>query len=275
MWRAAASAGDAVGARAGGSAPDRGAPAGQDPRTRRPGPETARASHLRRLASCSPRSPAGWRSRRRRRRTSTLEAEIEMSRGGRGSGARSRPRPRRATLCPPSTTWWSRRARWRCGSIRERTGLTATGGSSSTRGSTSGSRWRPRTRWSFLRSSTPTGRACGRSPPSRGRWRGKVREGKITPPELSGATFTVSNLGMFGIDNFEAVINSPQAAILAVGAIKERPVVRDGEIDPGHLMARQPRLRPPHPLRLRGRRIAGPDPGAPGGAARVGSLKLG
>ena len=51
----------------------------------------------------------------------------------------------------------------------------------------------------------------------------KVRDGQITPPELSGGTFTVSNLGMYGIDNFSAVINTPQAAILAVGAIKERP----------------------------------------------------
>jgi pyruvate dehydrogenase E2 component (dihydrolipoamide acetyltransferase) len=64
----------------------------------------------------------------------------------------------------------------------------------------------------------------------------KVRDGKITPPELSGGTFTVSNLGMFGIDNFSAVINTPQAAILAVGAIKERPVVRGGEIVPAHIM---------------------------------------
>ncbi|HEX5712740.1 MAG TPA: dihydrolipoamide acetyltransferase family protein [Solirubrobacterales bacterium] len=64
----------------------------------------------------------------------------------------------------------------------------------------------------------------------------KVRDGQITPPELSGGTFTVSNLGMYGIDNFSAVINTPQAAILAVGAIKERPVVRDGEIASAHLM---------------------------------------
>jgi pyruvate dehydrogenase E2 component (dihydrolipoamide acetyltransferase) len=65
---------------------------------------------------------------------------------------------------------------------------------------------------------------------------GKVREGKITPPELSGGTFTVSNLGMFGIRSFAAIINSPQAAILAVGAIEERPVVRDGEITTAYLM---------------------------------------
>ena len=64
----------------------------------------------------------------------------------------------------------------------------------------------------------------------------KVREGSITPPELSGGTFTVSNLGMFGIEEFGAVINLPQAAILAVGAIREAPAVRDGEVVPAHLM---------------------------------------
>jgi pyruvate dehydrogenase E2 component (dihydrolipoamide acetyltransferase) len=64
----------------------------------------------------------------------------------------------------------------------------------------------------------------------------RVREGAITPPELSGGTFTVSNLGMYGITNFAAVINPPQAAILAVGSIAERPAVRDGEITTAHLM---------------------------------------
>jgi pyruvate dehydrogenase E2 component (dihydrolipoamide acetyltransferase) len=64
----------------------------------------------------------------------------------------------------------------------------------------------------------------------------RVRDAQITPPELSGATFTVSNLGMFGIDSFLAVINPPQAAILAVGAIKERPVVNDGQLGAAHLM---------------------------------------
>jgi pyruvate dehydrogenase E2 component (dihydrolipoamide acetyltransferase) len=58
----------------------------------------------------------------------------------------------------------------------------------------------------------------------------KVREGKITPPELSAGTFTVSNLGMYGIRRFVAVINPPQAAILAVGELTPRPVVRDGEV---------------------------------------------
>jgi pyruvate dehydrogenase E2 component (dihydrolipoamide acetyltransferase) len=64
----------------------------------------------------------------------------------------------------------------------------------------------------------------------------RVRDGQITPPELSGATFTVSNLGMFGIDSFAAVINPPQAAILAVGAITERLVLRDGQTTTAHLM---------------------------------------
>jgi pyruvate dehydrogenase E2 component (dihydrolipoamide acetyltransferase) len=65
---------------------------------------------------------------------------------------------------------------------------------------------------------------------------GKVRDGSITPPELSGGTFTVSNLGMYGVSNFSAVINAPQAAILAVGAIAEKAVVRDGEITTAHLL---------------------------------------
>jgi pyruvate dehydrogenase E2 component (dihydrolipoamide acetyltransferase) len=54
---------------------------------------------------------------------------------------------------------------------------------------------------------------------------GRARDGSITPAELSGATFTVSNLGMFGIDSFSAVINPPQSAILAVGAMRHRAVV--------------------------------------------------
>jgi pyruvate dehydrogenase E2 component (dihydrolipoamide acetyltransferase) len=58
----------------------------------------------------------------------------------------------------------------------------------------------------------------------------RVRAGKITPPELSGGTFTVSNLGMYGIRRFVAVINPPQAAILAVGELAPRAVVRDGEV---------------------------------------------
>ena len=65
---------------------------------------------------------------------------------------------------------------------------------------------------------------------------GKVRDRKITPPELSGGTFTVSNLGMYGVTNFHPVINLPQAAILAVGAITQTPVIRDGEVSTARLM---------------------------------------
>jgi pyruvate dehydrogenase E2 component (dihydrolipoamide acetyltransferase) len=56
----------------------------------------------------------------------------------------------------------------------------------------------------------------------------KVREGKITPPELSGGTFAVSNLGMYGVTEFAAVINPPQAALLAVGALQPKPVADPG-----------------------------------------------
>ncbi|CAM4150843.1 pyruvate dehydrogenase complex dihydrolipoamide acetyltransferase [Nocardiopsis rhodophaea] len=59
---------------------------------------------------------------------------------------------------------------------------------------------------------------------------GKARDNKLKPQEMSGGTFSVSNLGMFGIDSFAAVINPPEAAILAVGAMKQEAVVRDGEI---------------------------------------------
>ncbi|HVF79371.1 MAG TPA: dihydrolipoamide acetyltransferase family protein [Solirubrobacteraceae bacterium] len=62
----------------------------------------------------------------------------------------------------------------------------------------------------------------------------RVRAGAITPPELSGGTFTVSNLGMYGVTDFTAVINPPQAAILAVGALAPRAVVGDD----GRLVAR-------------------------------------
>jgi pyruvate dehydrogenase E2 component (dihydrolipoamide acetyltransferase) len=66
---------------------------------------------------------------------------------------------------------------------------------------------------------------------------GKVRDGTITPPELSGGTFTVSNLGMFGVTHFDAVINTPQAAILAAGNIEDRPVVRGGQIEVAQMMS--------------------------------------
>ena len=59
---------------------------------------------------------------------------------------------------------------------------------------------------------------------------GRARERKLTPEEYTGATFTVSNLGMFGIDHFTAIINPPEAGILAVGGVEDRPVVIDGQL---------------------------------------------
>ncbi|WMI66141.1 pyruvate dehydrogenase complex dihydrolipoamide acetyltransferase [Aestuariibaculum sp. YM273] len=65
---------------------------------------------------------------------------------------------------------------------------------------------------------------------------GKARNKKLTPAEMEGSTFTVSNLGMFGIDTFTSIINQPNSAILSVGNIVEKPVVKDGQIVVGHTM---------------------------------------
>jgi len=59
---------------------------------------------------------------------------------------------------------------------------------------------------------------------------GRAREGKLAPEEYQGGTFTVSNLGMFGVKDFAAIINPPQGCILAVGAGEQRPVVKDGAL---------------------------------------------
>lgn len=65
---------------------------------------------------------------------------------------------------------------------------------------------------------------------------GKARNRKLSPAEMTGNTFTISNLGMFGIEDFTAIINPPDACILAVGAIVQKPVVQDGEITIGNRM---------------------------------------
>jgi pyruvate dehydrogenase E2 component (dihydrolipoamide acetyltransferase) len=65
----------------------------------------------------------------------------------------------------------------------------------------------------------------------------RVRSRQVTPAELSGGTFTVSNLGMYGVAGFSAIINPPQAAILAVGELREVPVVRDAQVVPGLRMS--------------------------------------
>ena len=65
---------------------------------------------------------------------------------------------------------------------------------------------------------------------------GKARERKLQPEEMSGNTFTISNLGMFDIDEFTAIINPPDACILAVGSIVQKPIVENGEITIGNMM---------------------------------------
>ena len=65
---------------------------------------------------------------------------------------------------------------------------------------------------------------------------GKARNKKLQPKEMEGSTFTVSNLGMFGIEEFTSIINQPNSAILSVGAIVEKPVVKNGQIVVGNTM---------------------------------------
>lgn len=71
---------------------------------------------------------------------------------------------------------------------------------------------------------------------------GRARANKLKPEEFQGGTFTVSNLGMFGIKNFTAIINPPQAAILAVGGAEKR-LVSDGKVRRGRTWTRARRAR--------------------------------
>lgn len=64
----------------------------------------------------------------------------------------------------------------------------------------------------------------------------KAKEKKLQPQDWEGNTFTISNLGMFGIDEFTAIINPPDACIMAVGGIEQKPVVKNGQVVPGYIM---------------------------------------
>jgi pyruvate dehydrogenase E2 component (dihydrolipoamide acetyltransferase) len=64
----------------------------------------------------------------------------------------------------------------------------------------------------------------------------RVREGKVKTDDIEGSTFSISNLGMFDVESFVAIINPPETAILAIGSAKEVPVVENGEIKPGWRM---------------------------------------
>lgn len=65
---------------------------------------------------------------------------------------------------------------------------------------------------------------------------GKARDKKIQPSDMEGNTFTISNLGMYGIEEFTAIINPPDSCIMAVGGIKQTPVVKNGQVVPGNVM---------------------------------------
>ena len=118
--------------------------------------------------------------------------------------------------------------------------------------------------------------ARARSPPRAAAWPRRVRDGTITPPELSGATFTVSNLGMYGMTAITPVINPPQAAILGVGAIRDVLArADDGEIVDRQLLTLT--LSCDHRI-LYGADAAavpGRDPRGARGAARSGALTSG
>jgi pyruvate dehydrogenase E2 component (dihydrolipoamide acetyltransferase) len=64
----------------------------------------------------------------------------------------------------------------------------------------------------------------------------KARDKKLQPAEMEGNTFTVSNLGMFGIESFTSIVNLPASCILSVGAIRQVPVVKNGQVVPGNTM---------------------------------------
>ena len=65
---------------------------------------------------------------------------------------------------------------------------------------------------------------------------GKAKNRKLSTEEMQGNTFTISNLGMFGIEEFTAIINPPDSCILAVGGIIQKPIVKDGELAVGNMM---------------------------------------
>jgi pyruvate dehydrogenase E2 component (dihydrolipoamide acetyltransferase) len=64
----------------------------------------------------------------------------------------------------------------------------------------------------------------------------KAKDKKLQPADWEGSTFTISNLGMFGIDQFTAIINPPDSCILAIGGIQQIPVVKNGAVVPGNVM---------------------------------------
>ena len=101
----------------------------------------------------------------------------------------------------------------------------------------------------------------------------RVREGKVSPEDIEGSTFSISNLGMYDVENFTAIINPPEAAILAVGSAREVPVVENGRgqarlADESHHFGGSPRQR-----RGGGRQVHAGAGGVPGRAIEIGDVK--
>ena len=95
---------------------------------------------------------------------------------------------------------------------------------------------------------------------------GRAREKKLQPDEYTGATFSISNLGMFGIDEFTAIINPPEAAILAVGRVEEKPVFAGGRVVRAAAHAHHDELRSSRDRRRDGREVPADAPLVPRGA---------
>ena len=135
-----------------------------------------------------------------------------------------------------STTSCSAPVRSRCARTRASTPATPTTGSRSTGGSTSRSRCAaPGVLLVPVVSDADTKTLAQLAAETRALAE-RARSGALTPSEVADATFTISNLGMYGITQFTAILNPPQAAILAVGSIREHAVVRDGDLVPRRRM---------------------------------------
>ena len=163
-----------------------------------------------------------------------LTADVDMDAAW---SSASRSRRSTAPSCR-STIWCMKAAALALRRVPEANAVVHRGRrSSGTPGSTSAWRWPSRTAWSRRSSATPTRRPWGRSPPRPASWPSAPATASCKAEEMTGSTFSVSNLGMMGIKDFAAIINPPEGAILAVGAVRKEPVVKDDQIVVGQRMS--------------------------------------
>ena len=191
---------------------------------RRPAPAASSRARLqqliaRRMAEAKatdPALPGADRGRDGRRDRAARRAEVARRRGRR--------------RCRRSTTSSSRPRRWRCASTRSPTAPTRTTASCSTTQVNVGMAVAADDALVVPTVFDAAGKSLGQIARETRTLAARVRSGEITPAELEGGTFTVSNLGMFGMTAITPVINPPQAAILGVGAMRETLARVDGEI---------------------------------------------